>query len=68
MYHFQLCIALLLANLKLAFLQDLKDYGILRCGGTKGFLEVGVRGDGPFRDVCEDLVDLKDFVEVGFAG
>lgn len=26
-----------------------------------------MRCDGALGDVCEDLVDLKDFVEVGFA-
>lgn len=33
----------------------------------KGFGQVSGGGDGAFRDVGEDLVDLEDFVEVGFA-
>lgn len=66
MHHFQLRVALLLPDLELALLQDLEDYGVLGGGGAEGLLEVSVGRNGAFGDVGEDLVDLEDFVEVGF--
>lgn len=66
MHHFQLRVALLLPDLELALLQDLEDYSVLGGGGAEGLLEVGVGRNGAFGDVGEDLVDLEDFVEVGF--
>jgi hypothetical protein len=48
-------------------LEDFEDYSVLGCR-TEGFLEVGVGSDGTLRNVGEDLMDLKDFVEVSFTG
>ncbi len=60
-------ISFLLTHLKFAFGQYLtNDIGDGRC--VEGLLEVGRRSDSTFRYVCEDIGDLKDFIDVLLTG